>query len=153
MEADEITKYLGSLAYWAAIAGIAIFVTKYAGPRQDIQILTYAVIAMAAVFVQWIIRSRRAQKNHENLEKENDMFVLSIMWSIMRRSLVSDHDKYCYEYGDINDTQRTIWMSDYDQYEVLCEKLHKKNGVMDSYRDDILELADMKEHTKIGGTE
>lgn len=146
MEADELMKYLGSLAYWAVIAGIAIFVTQYAGPRQDIQVLTYAVIAMAAVFVQWIFRTRKAQKSRAILERENDKFVLSMIWSIMRRSLVSDHDKYCYEYGNINDTQRTIWMSDYDSYEVLCEKLGKKNGVMDSYRDDILELADLKDH-------
>ena len=148
MEGEDFGKTLGQLAYWAGVAGIAVFVTKVSGPREDIQILTYSLIAVASIFGQWAIYTHRIQKNKSLLEKENNEFILSMMWSIMRRSLVTDHDKYCYEYGDINDTQRTIWMSDYDSYEVLCKKLNKTNGVMDSYRDDILALDDMKEHKK-----
>lgn len=146
MSSDEILKSLGSVAYWAAVAGIALAVTHFTGPREDIRILTYAIIAVGALLIQWIIRAHRSQKSKENLDKENNAFVLSMIWSIMRRSLVNDHDKYCYEYGDINDTQRTVWMSDYESYEILCEKLHKTNGVMDSYRDDILDLPNHSEH-------
>lgn len=145
MDQDDLTKYLGSLAYWAAVGGIAVFVTMFAGPRQDIQFLTYAVIAMAAILVQSFYKFRKIQNKKAIIERQNDAFILELIWSIIRRSLVADHDKYCYEYGYINNTQRTVWMSDYDSYELLCEKLQKHNGVIDSYKKDILDLPSDKE--------
>lgn len=137
---ESMNRGLGSIAYWAVVAALAIVVTEYSGPRQDIQVLTYAVIALAALLIQWISKTTIEKKDRTKAEHENLQFTLSMMWSIMRRSLVSDHDRYVYQYGAINDTQRTIWESDYEAYEKLCKKIGKKNGVMDSYREDILNL-------------
>lgn len=128
---DALTKIL-----WLAVpAGVGLAVTHYAGPREDIQIIVWLLLAMFAAFVQWTLGAKTKRRERERLDALRDKALLLLM----RQKLVSEHDRLVTR-GWADYTSRAAWESSYEAYEMLCTATETPNGVMDDYAQDIADL-------------
>lgn len=131
---DALTKLL-----WLAIpAGVGLAVTQYAGPRDDIQIIVWLLLALFATFGLWAIGAKEKRKERERTDRLRDTALLLIM----RQKLVSEHDRLM-QRGWADYTSRVAWESSYEAYEMLCSETDTPNGVMDDYAQDISDLPTM----------
>lgn len=131
---DALTRLL-----WVAIpAGVGLVVTRTAGPRDDVQIILWLLLALLAASGLWVAGAREKRKERERADKLRDTALLLIM----RQKLVSEHDRLM-QRGWADYTSRVAWESSYEAYEMLCTETNTPNGVMDDYAQDISDLPTM----------
>lgn len=131
---ETLTRFL-----WVAIpAGVGLAVTHTAGPRDDVQIILWLLLALLAAFGLWAVGAREKRRERERADKLRDTALLLIM----RQKLVSEHDRLMLR-GWADYTSRVAWESSYEAYEMLCTATNTPNGVMDDYAQDISDLPSM----------
>lgn len=128
----------GVMAYMAS--------TAQASPRVDYMVVTWlAIIALAIAAVGAIdARGRRDEHRREQEAErarsaEHDALVDSALKVLLRQKLVSEHDRLV-SHGGADDTQRRAWVASYETYEALCAATGDRNGVVDAYKQDVLDL-------------
>jgi hypothetical protein len=121
----------GVMAYLAS--------TSRASPRMDYMVVTWLAIISLAVAAVGAVDARGRREAERARADRHDALVDSALKVLLRQKLVSEHDRLvCL--GDADDTQRRAWMDSYETYEALCDATSDHNGVVDAYKQDVLDL-------------
>lgn len=131
-----------SLIYWGGTMGATYVVQSVLteGNPHDDQVTTVWLVCLAIALAIYVALSGAAAARRREAEaKKHDELVDSALKVLLRQKLVSEHDRLV-ALGDADDTQRRAWMASYETYESLCEATGDHNGVVDSYKDDVLGL-------------
>jgi hypothetical protein len=142
----------------APILGVVI--SNAGNPRTDQLVMVWLLlfVFVIAVNVSYsFVKSRRVQRyvtqtqHQEVLEAikkladsiselaDTQSVTVEIDKASLRQQLATEHDNLVTK-GDASDTQKRTWMLGYEQYLALCRKTHDSNGVIASYKQDILDL-------------
>ncbi|MGN0076342.1 MAG: hypothetical protein ACI38Z_05140 [Parafannyhessea sp.] len=131
-----------SLLYWGTTMGLSYLVSAAlteGNPRDD-RVATIWLICLAIALAVYVaISTASAARRREAQGAAHDALVDSALKVLLRQKLVSEHDRLV-SLGDADDTQRWAWMDLYETYEALCEATGDHNGVVDSYKQDVLDL-------------
>lgn len=131
-----------SLLYWGATTGVGYVVTAVlteGDPRDDHVATVWLIVVAIALAIYVAIRGEAASRERARLDSEHDALVDGALKVLLRQKLVSEHDRLV-GLGNADDTQRRAGVASYETYEALCQATGDHNGVVDSYRDDVLSL-------------
>ena len=131
-----------SLLYWGLTTGIcyAASAALTDGDTRDDKIVAVWLIVLAIALAIYVaICTAQAARRRDEAGNVHEAMVDSALKVLLRQKLVSEHDRLV-SIGNADDTQRRSWMASYEVYESLCEATGDHNGVVDSYRDDVLSL-------------
>ena len=145
-------KNLSDFVFWAVCACLAVAITKVSGPRADMEILIYAVMALLAMFVWYLMRASRERKQRaldaesrqtvlieemhvgfERINKKVDKLA-SAQQTTMRATLIHNAEKY-FERGWLTPEEQASWCDMHDRYSDLGA-----NGLIQTYREKINNL-------------
>lgn len=123
------------------VSGVTAYLasTAQAGPRVDYMVVTWLAIIALAVAAVGAIDARGRREAERARTSRHDALVDSALKVLLRQKLVSEHDRLV-GLGDADDTQRRAWMDSYETYEALCDATGDHNGVVDAYKQDVLDL-------------
>lgn len=131
-----------SLLYWGATTGVGYVVAAVlteGDPRDDHVATVWLIVVAIALAIYVAIYTASRARAAEARSDEHDALVDGALKVLLRQKLVSEHDRLV-ELGGADDTQRRAWVASYETYEALCQATGDHNGVVDSYRDDVLGL-------------
>lgn len=131
-----------SLIYWGGTMGATYVVQSVLteGNPHDDQVTTVWLVCLAIALAIYVALSGAAAARRREAEsKAHDALVDSALKVLLRQKLVSEHDRLV-ALGDADDTQRRAWVASYETYEALCAATGDHNGVVDAYKDDVLDL-------------
>ena len=131
-----------SLLYWGATTGacyVASAVLTEGDPHDDHLALVWLVCLAIALAVYVAMDAAARARARDSEAREHDALLDGALKVLLRQKLVSEHDRLV-ALGDADDTQRRAWVASYETYEALCEATGDHNGVIDSYREDVLAL-------------
>lgn len=131
-----------SLVYWGTTFGLGLLAQAElteGNPRDDQVATVWLVVVAIALAVYVAMRSESAERERRSRCDAHDALVDRALKVMLRQKLVSEHDRLVH-IGGADDTQRRTWMDSYETYEALCAATGDHNGVVDHYRQEILEL-------------
>lgn len=131
-----------SLLYWGLTTGICYAMSAVlteGDPRDDHYVTVWMIVLAIALAIYVAIDTTARARRRDAQAAEHDALVDSALKVLLRQKLVSEHDRLV-SHGGADDTQRRAWVASYETYEALCEATGDRNGVVDSYRQDVLEL-------------
>lgn len=131
-----------SLLYWGATTAATYVASAYlteGDPRDDQLALVWLIFLAIALAAYLAVDGASRARRREAESREHDALVDGALKVLLRQKLVSEHDRLV-AIGDADDTQRRAWVASYETYEALCEATGDHNGVIDSYREDVLAL-------------
>lgn len=135
----ETTK---KLLYWFVTACVTATVSAIqlgVDPRTDRAVMTWVCLIAVASIVYAVMQVYAAQCKRDKASASHDALVDSALKVLLRQKLVSEHDRLM-DLGTANDTQRRSWQASYETYEALCNVTGDSNGVIDVYRQHVMDL-------------
>lgn len=131
-----------TLLYWGLTTGVGYVVTAVlteGDPRDDHVATVWLIVLAIALAIYVAIRAAEVERARDERTSRHDEIVDCALKVLLRQKLVSEHDRLM-SLGNADDTQRRSWQSSYETYEALCEATGDHNGVIDSYREDVMRL-------------
>lgn len=130
------------LLYWfltTCIAAVMGAVQMGVDPRTDKAVMTWVCVLAIAGVIYAVAQLYVTVRNREEQTAKHDALIDSAMKVLLRQKLVSEHDRLM-GIGSANDTQRRSWQASYETYEALCDVTGDSNGVIDVYREHVMDL-------------
>lgn len=131
----KLLYWLGTACVTAAVSAIQIGVD----PRTDKAVMTWVCMVAVASVVYAVMQTYSAVRRRDEVSARHDALVDTALKVLLRQKLVSEHDRLV-DLGTANDTQRRSWQASYETYEALCSATGDSNGVIDVYRQHVMEL-------------
>lgn len=131
-----------TLLYWGLTTGVGYVVTAVlteGDPRDDHVATVWLIVLAIALAIYVAIRAAEVERARDGRTSRHDELVDGALKVLLRQKLVSEHGRLM-SLGNADDTQRRSWQSSYETYEALCEATGDHNGVIDSYREDVMRL-------------
>lgn len=142
-------KNLPDFIFWAVTAVIALSIPMIAGPRDELRILLYGIVAIIAILIFYIKNVARERKNRTEHAEERQVTLIEEMrtgfkriddkvdtlteaqQTTMRATLIHNAEKY-FERGWLTPEEQNSWCDMHDKYSALGA-----NGLIQSYRQKI----------------
>ncbi len=140
-QGDQLDTYK-KLLYWFLTACITAMVSAIqigVDPRTDKAVMTWVCMIAVASVVYAVMQTYSAIRRRDEVSDRHDALVDTALKVLLRQKLVSEHDRLM-GIGSANDTQRRSWQASYETYEALCDVTGDSNGVIDVYREHVMDL-------------